>query len=123
MPTLVTVTQLTATLRQDWETILIHWSTTTEENTLGFHIFAGPDNRFASARQINTQMLLGRSSFGGNYTYHIPTERLATEQFIWLVETKVSDTQNRYGSILLQGIEQIFLPLLTSRLQHRNTTP
>ncbi len=124
------ISQLLATLRADGNTIIVRWRTAVEVDTFGFHIYAGGSNRFVSARQLTSVMILSQGSQGGEYVVEIPTGRVdatlgtgidPAALHIWLVETEDSGNEIEHGPVRVYSTfkASVFLPLVARRSARR----
>ncbi|MEZ4707411.1 MAG: SdrD B-like domain-containing protein [Caldilineaceae bacterium] len=95
--------------------IVVHWSTSSELNTLGYDVYLGENEDLTRATKMNTAFIHSQGEFGGNYrmTFAVDSDNLPNRLFVWLVETEILGHTNIYGPFAVRMSQNaIYLPLL-----------
>jgi uncharacterized repeat protein (TIGR01451 family) len=101
--------------------MLIWWTTSLELDTFGFHLYRNTSNNLTTAERVTAQLIPGKGTNGGDYSYFDPTVKPGRIYWYWLVELEVTGKTNVYGPVRsstiqgydpLDGANRVFLPLI-----------
>lgn len=88
------------TARRSGRSVIVEWTTSMEQDTLGFHLYRSEDGSLASAVRVTPELIVatGRGQ-GASYRWKDRTASPTASYTYWLQETETSGKTNWAGSV------------------------